>query len=735
MSMSEVKSPFAQVMVLRPAPGLFTYSVPEELRDKAAPGARVVIPFGRRTIIGVIAAMAASTEIKTKPIIDVLDETPALNPKLMDLISFTAEYYFAPPGEVAALALPRAEARIETVVELLDEPVGLRKSKGAEALTALAAKGGARKLHLLASDIGMTAGALKKALSTPKVKPHINLRQTGSLKTIAEPPPSTPSPPEPVILTEEQKAAADMIIPDVTAGKFGVTLLYGVTGSGKTEVYAALIQAALAIGKSALVLAPEIAIADMLARRLSKRLGVEALLLHSGLPVKERTMRWAAARRAKAVLVVGARSAVFAPLPDVGVIIVDEEHDQSYKQADTPRYNGRDVAIKRGQIENAPVILGAATPSMESYHHAVTGKYRLARLTKRIDGRPMPIVEIITPEKGEEGLGNELFVRISARLAAGEQALLFLNRRGTSRVVECMRCDHIFECKNCALSLVHHADQRMLRCHTCGYEEPAPDVCPKCQGAALREGGVGTKRIEQEIRELFPEARTERLDRDTASKRHEPRRILAGMEEGIVDVLVGTQMVTKGHDYPGITLVGIASADSSLNAPDFRAAERTFQQITQAAGRAGRGDKPGEVVALSRNPEHHSIQAAAKHDYAMFYANEAPLREALNYPPFCRLAMIRIEAATVKKGEDFLAGLEPLLLRMERETPALTRLGPVDATVFRVKNRYRWKVMLKARTSNLLAKSLRKLLADVEKLETGHVKARLTVDVDPMDVM
>ncbi|MDH5678275.1 MAG: primosomal protein N' [Nitrospinota bacterium] len=733
-----IRFPFAQVIVLRPAPGLFTYSVPEKLQAVAMPGVRVVVPFGKRAVIGVVAQLSETADMETKPIQDVLDESPVITAQMLDLIRWTADYYFAPPGEVAALALPRTEARLVAEVELLAMPEKEGKSKGHLALVALEKKGGKRKLHLMAKDIGVTSGEMKKILSGPNVRPYVALRQTGSLKSkpsVVEPG-SEPPQVEAVTLNAEQSAAVEMMAPSVDHGGFGVTLLHGVTGSGKTEVYAALAARALALGKSVIVLAPEIAIADMLARRLTRRLGREALLLHSGLTVKERTERWIAARNMAPALVVGARSAVFAPVLGLGLIIVDEEHDPTYKQSETPRYNGRDVAIKRGQIENVPVALGAATPSMESYRNAREGKYRLARLTARIDGRRMPEVEVVAAEKGEQGLGQVLRDEIALRLEAGEQALLFLNRRGTARVVECRRCGHLFQCKNCELCLVNHADQRKIRCHTCGYEEPSPDRCPECDGAELREGGVGTKKIEEEIRELFPNARTERLDRDTAAKRTEPGRILAGMEEGVVDVLVGTQMVTKGHDYAGITLVGMVSADDSLNTPDFRSSERTFQQITQAAGRAGRGEKAGRVVILSRNPEHHSVQAAASHDYEKFYEREAPLREALNYPPFCRMAMIRVEAASVKRGEEFIAGAEPMLRRMERENPGLVRLGPVDAVVFRVKNRYRWKILFKAKNPGMLAKGLWRFVNEAEKITSGPTgRVRLTVDVDPVDVM
>ncbi|MDH5639187.1 MAG: primosomal protein N', partial [Nitrospinota bacterium] len=532
--LKKIDLPFAQVMVLRPAPGLFTYSVPEQLDVKAQPGVRVVVPFGKRSVIGVVAERVETTDIETKPILDALDESPVMTPAMLDLVRWTADYYFSPPGEVAALALPRTEVRIMAEVELVAMPEKEGKSRGHMALVALESKGGKRKLHLLAKDIGVTPGEIKKILSSANVRPYVVLHQTGTLiKTpdgLNQAPP--PVPPETVTLNAEQKAAVAMIAPEVEDGGFCVTLLHGVTGSGKTEVYAALAAQALALGKSVIVLAPEIAIADMLARRLTLRLGREALLLHSGLTVKERTERWIAARNLEPALVVGARSAVFAPVRRLGLIIVDEEHDPTYKQSETPRYNGRDVAIKRGQIENVPVAMGAATPSMESYRNAADGKYRLARLTSRIDGRPMPTVEVVAAEKGEQGLGQRLKDEIANRLEAGEQALLFLNRRGTARVVECRRCGHVFQCRNCELCLVSHTDQRKLRCHTCGYEEPSPDRCPECGGAELREGGVGTKKIEEEIRELFPTARTERLDRDTASKRTEPGRILAGMEEG-----------------------------------------------------------------------------------------------------------------------------------------------------------------------------------------------------------
>lgn len=730
----DTSAPYAQVIVPRPVRGLFTYSVPEAMRERALPGRRVAVPFGPRLLVGFIAARVDRAEVETKPIAQLSGDEELIPPSLLELILWTAGYYFAPPGELAALAAPRGEIAVDTYVSLsAPPPENLRPPKLGVIAQALA--GGERKLDRLAVDLGVTHGALKKTLTTSAARRWFTLRQDSRAVKARHVAASTGlAGKQGVQLNPDQREAVDAVDAAMGQGGFGVFLLHGVTGSGKTEVYAELARRALEQGGSVLALAPEIAIAGLVARRLERRLGVPALTIHSELPPRERDERINAARRGQARLVVGARSAVFTPMPSLRLIIVDEEHDPTFKQAEAPRYHGRDVAIKRAQIEGVPILLGSATPSLESYHHAKTGKYRLLRLAGRIDHRPMPRV-VIAPPGVHDAIGPDLVAALASRLARAEQAILFLNRRGAARYIQCSRCGHVFECRNCDISLVYHERARHLRCHTCGYQEPAPSACPACGGGELYEGGAGTQRVEREITRLFPNARAVRMDRDTTTRPASGAAILNSMEERQVDILIGTQMVTKGHDFPGVTLVGALSADDTLHMPDFRASERAFQQITQAAGRAGRGDVPGEVIVQTRSPESHALQAAVNHDLDAFYAAEAPLRQMAGYPPFTRAALIWLDAPTPARGQDAIDRLRPLLLKIARGARGVEILGPVEAMVFRVRNRYRWKTLLRAASSGALSLAIHHALAEAGRPGVMPSGARLWVDVDPVNMM
>lgn len=731
---------FAQVIVPRPVRTLFTYSVPGEMREAALPGARVVVPFGRKKLIGLIARRSARAEVETKPILQMIDDQPVSPPDIIELALWAARHYFAAPGEMLQLISPRDDVEIDSVVELKTNatPPGPRSPDSAVRIyESLEENGGARRLKLLASDVEMTPGELKKTLKRASVARFAEIKEKARHVAVrrSQEKGQGSTDADFVTLNKSQSAAFGEIAPDIGKGRFNVHLIYGVTGSGKTEVYAHLVQKALDLGKSALALAPEIALADMLAERLRRRLGLEPFILHSEMTPRERGRRWQAVKNGEVKLVVGARSAVFAPLSDLGVIIVDEEHDTSYKQESAPRYNGRDLAIKRGAICGVPVVLGSATPSFESYHNALTGKYSLIELASRVDDRPMPKVETVKPETPGE-IGSRLRDEIRSRLDRGEQVMLFINRRGAARFVQCSMCGHVFECRNCSLSLVSHASARTLDCHTCGYSEPAPDTCPKCHSSDFFMGGSGTEKVERDVRELFPGARVARMDRDTTSRRRSSAKILRDLEKGEVDILVGTQMITKGHDYPGITLVGAISVEDTLRLPDFRASERTFQLLTQAAGRAGRGERGGLVIAQTISEGHHSVTAASNHDFKAFYEKEAVLRKMVGYPPFARLAFVRIDAATVSRGEEFLKRAEPVMRRAVAKTPGVAMLGPAPAVVFKVRNRYHWRVLLKAPSHARLAEGLRHLLSSLESApERLGVGVNLAVDMDPTSAM
>lgn len=732
---------FADVIVPRPVRGLFTYSVPEALARDIAPGKRVLVPFGKRSLVGLVAALKDKAEMETRPVAGILDAEPFVDVGLLDLTLWTASHYYAPPGDFLPIILPRGDYSLDTVVEL--KPGAARPAERAvKALSvyeALSKKGGVRRLELLAKDIQATPGALRKTLSGAAVRAFVEIRQ-GTRAVESRKPGEAGSAMALggsflLPLTSAQNAVYESVANDMDEARFRVSLLHGVTGSGKTEVYAYLAKKALDMGKSALILAPEIALADMLADRFLKRLASPPVVLHSDMTPKERDMRLYAVRSAPSIIVVGARSAVFAPINNLGLVIVDEEHDPSYKQDTSPRYNGRDVAVKRGSMAGAPVLLGSATPSLESYHHAVSSKYRLLELASRVDGRPMPRVEIVEPERAGE-IGERLKAEIEDRLKKGEQTLLFINRRGAARYIQCTACGHAYQCKNCSVSLVLHGGTGTLDCHICGYKERAPDTCGKCGSTSLRMGGAGSERVETEIRRMFPSARVARMDRDTTTGRRAGAKILRAVESGEVDILIGTQMITKGHDYPAITLVGAVSADDTLHLPDFRSSERTFQLITQAAGRAGRGDVPGLVIVQAKSAASHSLVCAASHDFASFLSGESSLRRMVGYPPFTRMAMIRMDASSERKGMAFFGKMAPTLKTMAEKVKGLGVLGPAEALVFKARNRYHWRLSLKGDTHSVLFKALNIFFYGMENLGKGSASGvNVSVDVDPSSSM
>ncbi|MBF0291937.1 MAG: primosomal protein N' [Nitrospinae bacterium] len=732
---------FADVIVPRPVRGLFTYSIPHELRDSVAPGKRVLVPFGKRSLVGLVASLKAKAQMETRPIVGVLDAEPFVDAGLLDLALWTSLHYYAPPGDFLPVILPRGDYSLDTVVVLKpgSPRPSERSAKAVAVYDALSEKGGSRRLELLAKDIQSTPGALKKILSGSAVRAFIEIRQgtraVASRKSgdagLAVETSAVFLPP----LTTAQNAVYESVARDMDTARFRVSLLHGVTGSGKTEVYAYLAKKALDMGKSALILAPEIALADMLAERFMKRFENPPVVLHSDMAPKERDTRLYAVRSAPSIIVVGARSAVFAPVNNLGLVIVDEEHDPSYKQETSPRYNGRDVAIKRASMAGAPVLLGSATPSLESYHHSVSGKYHLLALASRVDGRPMPRVEIVEPERAGE-IGERLKAEIEDRLKKGEQTLLFINRRGAARYIQCSTCGHAYQCRNCSVSLVLHGVTGTLDCHLCGYKEKAPDTCAKCGSASLRMGGAGSERVETEIRRLFPTARVARMDRDTTAGRRAGAKILSAVGKGEVDILIGTQMITKGHDYPAITLVGAVSADDSLNMPDFRSSERTFQLITQAAGRAGRGDVPGLVIVQATSSASHCLVCAANHDFESFLSIEYSLRQMVGYPPFTRMAMIRVDASSERKGLEFFEKMSPSLKTMGEKVKGLALLGPAEALVFKARNRYHWRLSLKGEAHSALFRALDIFFKGMENLGKGSVSGvNVSVDVDPASSM
>jgi primosomal protein N' (replication factor Y) len=537
-------------------------------------------------------------------------------------------------------------------------------------------------------------------------------------------------------LNPPQQAAFDEIRAAILEKQFRIFLLHGVTGSGKTEVYLNAIEAVVAEGRSALLLVPEIALTPAMAGQFFSRFGDRVAILHSAFTDVERSEQWRRIRSGAASVVVGTRSGVFAPVTNLGLIVVDEEHDGSYKQEETPRYNGRDVAIVRAQEAGACVILGSATPSLESRYNTEKGKYTLLGLPGRIEERPMPTVELVDMRqefletRKQATFSRKLLDALAKRLENGEQTIVLLNRRGFSNFVACRSCGERIQCINCSLTLTYHKRDRRLLCHYCGYAQKVPTVCPKCASEHIYFLGLGSERVEEELHQGFPTARIARLDRDTVTGKRQYESILHEFREGNFDILVGTQMIAKGHDIPNVTLVGVISADVGLGMPDFRAAERTFQLLTQVAGRAGRGSVPGIVLVQTVNPEHYAVRLAAEQDYQAFYQKELAFRRALHYPPFSAMANLLVrseskEAATRMSSE--------LALRFTPPPEKLKIMGPAEAPVARLKNEYRYQFLIKAASR----KALNQLLQSVRCFALEHKwgATALVIDVDPLSLM
>jgi primosomal protein N' (replication factor Y) (superfamily II helicase) len=549
----------------------------------------------------------------------------------------------------------------------------------------------------------------------------------------------------PLELSAEQQPAFAAIARAVAEKRFETFLLWGVTASGKTELYLQLAARCLAEGRQALVMVPEIALTDYLVKSFRDRFGAMAAVAHSAQNISERWAAWNAALGGQARILLGPRSALFAPLHNLGLIVVDEEHDPAYKQEEAIRYHARDLAVVLGRHSSCPVVLGSATPSAESYANARAGRYRMLQLRRRINDRPMAAVEVVDlrrqprPPSDEEGaptpvpLSAPLTDALRAALAARGQSLLFINRRGYHSFLNCQICGNVLSCPDCSVSLTFHLRDRSLRCHYCGNYSRAPDACPACHGLGLQGQGFGTERLAAALAKVLPQARIERMDSDTSRRKGNRNRILTALGRGEIDILVGTQMITKGFDFPGVTLVGVVLADLSLNIPDFRSAERTFQLLTQAAGRAGRGAEPGRVVIQTYAPHHYSIRAAEHQDYARFMRRELDLRRELGYPPFTRLAMVRLEGPDAPAVERIAEAAGATIKRADRAA-VLRVLGPAPAPIERIAQRYRWQLMVKAPSWSALREPLTALRGELTS-SAEAAEVQLTIDVDPVHML
>ncbi|KKK39616.1 primosomal protein N' [Mesobacillus campisalis] len=542
---------------------------------------------------------------------------------------------------------------------------------------------------------------------------------------------------EPLVLTEAQEKAIAPILSSIEEERHEVFLLYGVTGSGKTEIYLQSIQQVLEKGEEAIVLVPEISLTPQMVKRFKERFGDLVAVMHSGLSAGEKYDEWRKIQRREVKVVVGARSAIFAPFKNLGIIIIDEEHETSYKQEENPRYHARDVAIHRAATHRCPVVLGSATPSLESFARAQKGVYTLLALPKRMNEQPLPEVEIVDMrEEMRQGnrsmFSRSLFEKLEDRLAKGEQTVLFLNKRGHSSFVMCRDCGYVINCPNCEITLTYHRYQEQMKCHYCGYEEPVPVICPECTSEHIRYFGTGTQKVEEELTKLLPEARVIRMDVDTTGKKGSHERLLNAFGEGAADILLGTQMIAKGLDFPNITLVGVLSADTMLHLPDFRSSEKTFQLLTQVSGRAGRHELPGEVVIQTYTPEHYSIELAGTQDYDRFYQQEMMARKLHKYPPFYYIALVTVSHEELMKAVSVTEKITRYISsRLSKEAVVL---GPVASPIPRIKNRYRYQCLIKYKKEPELRASLRQVL-DRYQQETAKEGLQISLDLNPYILM
>jgi primosomal protein N' (replication factor Y) len=775
--------------------------------------------------VGIAESNEPPNVVQVKEIAELMDQLPALPPKLIELGHWISRYYLAPVGEAfRAMLPPEIEISHKRAFSLTDsgraylreltatkEIVGLEnpeldllrhfdKEPSAPASRARRWPGGeaaaeklVRRGYLAARDVvsprktrtqkivawnpnpptetgAADHRAKKPSVATSEAETRIRevlastrgplplplllakanasraavqrLEKAGALLTWDEPLTSgedswdTDFVPPANVLNAEQKEALEEIWRWVVAGKFSAGLLHGVTGSGKTEVYLGAIEAALSRGKTAIVLVPEIALTLWLGRLVRARFGAIVAILHSGLPEIERAREWWRVRRREARVVVGTRSAVFAPLENLGLIIVDEEQESSYKQEETPRYNGRDTAVYRARLEGAVALLGSATPSLETYHNARAGKYHLLKLASRVENRPLAEVRIVDlreefrRQHRAAPVSETLRAAIALRLEEHTQAMVLINRRGYSWSQLCRSCGTFVQCQNCSIALTYHKSRQRLECHYCGYSIRPPKQCPKCHAEYMYFVGDGAERVDEYLREQFPAARIARLDRDTVRTKREYQQVLGAFANGEIDILVGTQMVAKGHDFQRVTLVGVVAADLALGRPDFRAAERTFQLLTQVAGRAGRGELSGEVFVETYYPEHYAIQYAAQQDYVSFYEKEAHFRRILHYPPFTALATVLVRDRKVENAIRWSRALAEYFAPFEERGVKI--LGPAVAPLARLRRDYRFQFVLKSPHRSALAKALAGAVAFCAAKELPATA--VIVDVDPANL-
>ncbi len=668
-----IMNKYAEVVIPLPIEGPFTYIIPDEFLERIKLGMQVEVPFRNKNIFGYVVGLTEESRFKSlKKINRLIEEVPIIDSNMLELTKWMSKYYCSSWGEAI-------EASIPGVVRRSSKP---RRQSAAEKID-----------HLQVSFI----------------------EETRDFK-----------------LNPEQEEAIETIKKSIEENRANVFLLHGVTASGKTEVYLKAIEIVIAQKKSAIILVPEISITPQTMARFKARFGERVSILHSRLTPRQRFFEWNRISSGTSDIVVGARSAIFSPVQDLGLIVIDEEHETSYKQEEVPRYHVREVAIRRAKLSDAVVVLGSATPSLESFYAAQKGEFRLIELPERIEERLLPDVEIVDMREELTRSGRltvfsrRLKEEIQKTLSNSEQIMLFLNRRGFSTFISCRKCGYVIKCKKCAVTLTYHFENSLLICHHCSFKTAPPEICPECRSSYIRYWGTGTEKVESEAHRLFPGSRISRLDTDITSKRGSLTKVLSEFKDRKIDILIGTQMIAKGHDFPGVTLVGVISADTALNLPDFRSGERTFDLLTQVAGRSGRGEAKGSVIVQTYTPHHYAIVASKKHDYLGFYNQEILQRKELNLPPFVHLVVInfraRNEKDTIKVAEEYARSIE------EKKPKKVILLGPAPAPISRKRGFYHWNIILKSKNIENLSIFLKALLGTTKR-EGGVI---ITVDVDPL---
>jgi primosomal protein N' (replication factor Y) len=739
----------------------FDYDIPPQLEGFVGIGSRIKVPFGKRVVFGVVVDLPeASAYPDRKPILKVVGDQPLITRRILHLAKWIAGYYCCPLEVVLKAALPEAVRSEEagyrerlTVRPAPNPPPAENLTKRQIEILALLANRTQVPLQAFLAEAGTTMPTLRRLEEAHflTIASEVDERDPYSREQFV--------PTQPMALTKEQIVVLGEVLAAINASHRSNSelplgaeeaesprnfLLHGVTGSGKTEIYLQAIEHALSQGRGSIVLVPEIALTPQTVERFKARFSAPpratmVAVLHSHLSKGERHDEWQKIRKNRARIVIGARSAIFAPVDNLGLIIVDEEHEHSYKQEESPRYNARDVAVVRARDERAVVVLGSATPSIESYHNALSGKYRLLNMTARVDDQKLPVVRVVDmrmetrKNKGPGIFSQQLAESIRQRLETGQQTILFLNRRGYASSMQCPKCGYVAGCPNCSVSLTYHRKDQLLLCHICGHRRGAPNVCPepKCASPEIRFSGIGTEKVEETLGLLFPKARIARMDSDVMRRKEDYRRVLGEFKLGKIDILLGTQMIAKGLHFPNVTLVGIVQADMGLHMPDFRAGERTFQLLTQVSGRAGRGDVEGEVVVQAFTPYHPAIQYARRHDYVGFYEDEITSRRELSYPPFSRVAMLTFkskdEKLALEKAESARGWIDQRLAGVAD----LVASGPAASPLFKAESHFRYQIMLRTRHMAQASRILAGLGAELRLPDS----VSMAVDIDPASLV